>query len=85
MCSEFSVQGSASTLANEHRTLNAEHRTPNVKRCIRNAAGFVFFFSFDPPEADKCLLACGELDVGCSMFNVHLSRELISYKCLRTN
>jgi hypothetical protein len=27
---------------------------------------------FDPPEADKCLLAFGEFNVGRSMFNVHL-------------
>jgi hypothetical protein len=29
---------------------------------------FVFHSSFDPPEADKCLLAYGELDVRCSTF-----------------
>jgi hypothetical protein len=26
---------------------------------------FVFHSTFDPPKADKCLLACGELDLGC--------------------
>ena len=30
---------------------------------------FIFFHSmFDPPEADKCSLAFGELNVRCSMF-----------------
>jgi len=28
----------------------------------------VFHSKFDPPVADKCLLAFGELDVRCSMF-----------------
>ena len=28
----------------------------------------LFHSTFDPPEADKCLLAYGELDVRCSMF-----------------
>jgi len=40
----------------------------------------MIFLSFDPPEADKCLLAYGELEVGCSMFNVHLSTNIVSYE-----
>jgi hypothetical protein len=38
----------------------------------------VWFF-IDPPEADKCLLACGELDVGCSMFI--FQNNTIWHKC----
>ncbi len=38
-----------------------------------SSRSYAFFFigshsSFDPPKADKCLLASGELDVRCSMF-----------------
>jgi len=28
------------------------------------------YSTFDPPEADKCLLAFGELGVRCSTFNL---------------
>jgi len=30
----------------------------------------IYHSMFDPPEADKCLLAYGEFNVRCSMFNI---------------
>jgi twitching motility two-component system response regulator PilH len=35
---------------------------------------------FDPPEADKCLLAYGEFDGGRSMFDVHLLYRAARHK-----
>ena len=68
----------------EHRTSNVEHRIlmslrsaikyhmfSTIRPQILNRLFCLFNFfhsTFDPPEADKCLLAYGELDVRCSMF-----------------
>ena len=44
--------------------MNIEHRTSNVERRMKNKYQFSHAKAWlDPPEADKCLLACGELDV----------------------
>ena len=69
----------------EHRTSNVQHRTLNdvetekiIINRLRSAATTLFDvqrWTFDPPEADKCLLAFGELDVRCLSasggFDVH--------------
>ena len=49
----------------EHRTLKKCGATRSACACSAQATSL-----FDPPEADKCLLAFGEFDVGRSMFDV---------------
>jgi hypothetical protein len=51
------------------------HAAPALARRVRRVLLSLFLNRqntlFDLPEADKCLLAFGELDVQCSMFDVH--------------
>ncbi|MEE9566556.1 MAG: hypothetical protein V3W17_03565 [Desulfobacteria bacterium] len=49
--------------------MNVEHRTSNVELEDHSM--------FDLPEADKCLLAYGELDVGSSSVMRHLLKEKV--------
>ena len=55
----------------EHRTLKKCGATRSACACSARATSL-----FDPPEADKCLLAFGEFSVGRSMFDVQSFKRL---------
>jgi hypothetical protein len=62
------IHGARGTEKDEHRTSNVEWEKMKKQSWNNLRSGATSLFNvrrsmFDPPEADKCLLAYGELDV----------------------